>query len=58
MKIIFQDSPSVWHQEEKPLENLVLKISRASVQELYRAGENRVTTLGGHTKGLMCIGTQ
>ena len=58
MKIMFQDSSSVWHQEEKPLENLVLKISIASVQELHRAGENRDTTLGGHTNGLMCVGTQ
>ena len=57
MKITFQDSPNVWHQEEKQLENLVLKISRASVQEFYREGENRDTILGGHTQGLMCMGT-
>ena len=44
--------------EEEPPEHLDLKASGAWLQQLYRTGGNRDSTLGGRTQGLMHYGTQ
>ena len=46
-------SLEVRQQEEEPPENLPLKASVVWSQELHRPGENRNSTLGGSTQGLL-----
>lgn len=49
-------SLGVWHQEEDPPEHLAIKANRAYVQELYRAGENRISDSEGVYKVSHALG--
>ena len=51
-------SLGAWEQEEETPENLALKASGVWSQEFHRTGENRNSTLGGCTQGLVHTGTQ
>ena len=48
----------VWKQEEESLENQTLKASGIWLQDFNRTGENRDSTLGGHTQSNVHIRTQ
>ena len=55
----YQASKSrVQQWEEEFLENQTLKVSGIWLQDFDRTGGNRDWTLGGHTQGNVCIGTQ